>query len=179
MATPSPLILADSDTSRIERAAKALKAAGFHVTSSTAATSALDVAKRHPGPVTIIEAHLADGEAGAKSAPSLLDDLASGPKNDNPVLRHITDPITSLWNGPYTSIKLAEEIKRARRFGTALSVVALAFDGAPIADAEVKSASSPRSRASSSANPATSTTSGATTTASSSCSRRRTSAAPP
>ena len=138
MASPSSLILADSDPSRIDRAAKALKAAGFHVTTSAAGTSALDLAKRHPGPVTVIEAHLPDGAAAAKTAPSLLDDLASGPKNDNPVLRHITDPITSLWNGPYTTIKLAEEIKRARRFGTALSVVSLAFDGDPMADAEVK-----------------------------------------
>lgn len=138
MASPSPLILADSDPSRIDRAAKALQAAGFHVTTSTAGTSALDLIKRHPGPVTVIEAHLPDGAAAAKTAPSLLDDLTSGPKNDNPVLRHITDPITSLWNGPYTTIKLAEEIKRARRFGTALSVVSLAFDGDPIADVEVK-----------------------------------------
>lgn len=137
----TPLVLADSDASRLDRAAKALAAAGFHVTTSTAGAAALDHAKAQRPPVAVVEARLADGVADGKRGggpPSLLDDLASGPRNENPVIRHITDPITSLWNAPYTTIKLAEEIKRARRFGNALSVVSLAFDGPPQADPEVR-----------------------------------------
>lgn len=47
---------------------------------------------------------------------------------ENPLLAELTDPVTGLWNGAYTDIKLAEEFKRARRFRTSLSCVVLAAD---------------------------------------------------
>lgn len=84
--------------------------------------------------VQLLEAEGPLTTASARPTPSLIEDMASGARGENPVLKHITDPVTGLWNAPYTSIKLAEEIKRARRFGTPLSVIALGFDGSAIAD---------------------------------------------
>lgn len=84
--------------------------------------------------VQLLEAEGRIAVAAPRVAPSLVHDIAAGNRGENPVLKHITDAVTGLWNTAYTSIKLAEEIKRARRFGTPLSVVALGFDGQAIAD---------------------------------------------
>lgn len=56
---------------------------------------------------------------------NLIEDAAQSLRDDNPVLTHITDSLTGLFNAGYLWIKLSEEFKRARRFGQPLSVVEL------------------------------------------------------
>ena len=59
----------------------------------------------------------------AENLQRLLDTASQNLRQENPVLAHITDSLTGLYNAEYTEIKLAEEFKRTRRFGHALSVV--------------------------------------------------------
>jgi len=58
----------------------------------------------------------------------LLTDLAG--KRDETLVSAATDPETSLYNYAFLNYKLDEEFKRAKRFGTPLSVVMLGFEGA-------------------------------------------------
>ena len=58
----------------------------------------------------------------------LLTDLAG--KRDESLVSAATDPETSLFNYAFLNFKLDEEFKRAKRFGTPLSVVMLGFEGA-------------------------------------------------
>jgi two-component system cell cycle response regulator len=60
----------------------------------------------------------------------LLDALESRARDENPLLPHLTDSITGLFNIPYTNLKLAEEFKKARRFSVPLSCVVLSIDEA-------------------------------------------------
>ncbi len=53
----------------------------------------------------------------------ILDTAAQNLRQENPVLAHITDSLTGLYNAEYMEIKLAEEFKRSRRFGVPLAVV--------------------------------------------------------
>ncbi len=53
----------------------------------------------------------------------ILDTAAQNLRQENPVLAHITDTLTGLYNAEYMEIKLAEEFKRSRRFGVPLAVV--------------------------------------------------------
>jgi len=59
---------------------------------------------------------------------SMLDTMEGRVRSENPLHEHITDPLTGLNNEAYMSLKLAEEFKKARRFGLALSCVAVGFD---------------------------------------------------
>lgn len=51
-------------------------------------------------------------------------------RSTNPVLSHITDSLTGLFNSDYLDIKLAEEFKRSRRFGLPMTAVVLEIRGA-------------------------------------------------
>ncbi|MFT7618186.1 MAG: two-component system cell cycle response regulator [Planctomycetota bacterium] len=53
----------------------------------------------------------------------ILDTAAQNLRQENPVLAHITDSLTGLYNAEYMEIKLAEEFKRSRRFGVHLAIV--------------------------------------------------------
>lgn len=55
----------------------------------------------------------------------ILDGARAGGHGENPVLTHITDDVTGLFNADYLAIKLAEEFKRARRFRVPLTFVLL------------------------------------------------------
>jgi diguanylate cyclase (GGDEF)-like protein len=61
----------------------------------------------------------------------ILNELEQRVREENPLLVHLTDPLTGLWNAAYTKLKIAEEFKRARRFGLALGCVVLAVDETP------------------------------------------------
>lgn len=58
----------------------------------------------------------------------ILKELESRARTENPLLPHLTDSVTGLWNLHYTNLKLAEEFKKARRFGVPLTCVALCID---------------------------------------------------
>jgi two-component system, cell cycle response regulator len=58
----------------------------------------------------------------------ILKELENRARTENPLLPHLTDPVTGLWNLHYTNIKLAEEFKKARRFAVPLTSVALSID---------------------------------------------------
>ncbi len=53
----------------------------------------------------------------------ILDTAAQNLRQENPILAHITDSLTGLYNDEYMEIKLAEEFKRSRRFGVPLALV--------------------------------------------------------
>ena len=61
----------------------------------------------------------------------LLDALESRARDENPLLPHLTDPVTGLWNIAYTNLKLAEEFKKARRFSVPLACVVMSIDESP------------------------------------------------
>lgn len=53
----------------------------------------------------------------------ILDDANDKVRNENPVLAHITDSLTGLFNRAYLDLKLAEEFKRSRRFGIPIALI--------------------------------------------------------
>ena len=59
---------------------------------------------------------------------AVLDAMEGRARAENPLLQHITDPLTGLYNSPYMELKIAEEYKKARRFNIPLSCVEIAFD---------------------------------------------------
>ena len=61
----------------------------------------------------------------------ILDALDRRARSENPILPHLTDPITGLWNIDYTNLKLAEEFKKARRFTVPLACLVLSLDETP------------------------------------------------
>jgi two-component system, cell cycle response regulator len=61
----------------------------------------------------------------------LLDALETRARDENPLLPHLTDPVTGLWNVGYTNLKLAEEFKKARRFSLPLACLVMGLDEAP------------------------------------------------
>jgi diguanylate cyclase (GGDEF)-like protein len=61
----------------------------------------------------------------------ILDELETRARSENPLLPHLTDPVTGLWNTHYTNLKLAEEFKKARRFTVPLACVVLSLDETP------------------------------------------------
>jgi diguanylate cyclase (GGDEF)-like protein len=61
----------------------------------------------------------------------ILNELENRARSENPLLPHLTDPVTGLWNTDYTNIKLAEEFKKARRFAVPLACLVLSLDEAP------------------------------------------------
>jgi diguanylate cyclase (GGDEF)-like protein len=67
---------------------------------------------------------------GPELAP-ILDALESRARAENPLLPQLTDAITGLWNAHYTTLKLGEEFKKARRFNVPLACVVLALDDSP------------------------------------------------
>jgi diguanylate cyclase (GGDEF)-like protein len=58
----------------------------------------------------------------------VLDALEGRARAENPLLEHITDPLTGLFNNAYTDLKLMEEFKKARRFQMPLAAMMLGFD---------------------------------------------------
>jgi diguanylate cyclase (GGDEF)-like protein len=68
-----------------------------------------------------------------------LRDLILGLKprseDENPLLKHITDPATGLYNQAYMELKLNEEFKKARRFSIPLTLVSVGFT-APVPPSE-------------------------------------------
>ena len=66
-----------------------------------------------------------ESEAETESLQKILDTAAQNLRQENPILAHITDSLTGLFNAEYTAIKLSEEYKRTRRFGDPLCVVDL------------------------------------------------------
>lgn len=85
-----------------------------------------------------VKAALAEGHspaAGGETAgggnsaiEALLRSLDAPPPGENPLLRHITDARTGLFNRAYMDLKLAEEFKKARRFSIPLSVMVLGIE---------------------------------------------------
>lgn len=75
---------------------------------------------------------LAEQSRGIDKQPALperlLTDLSG--KRDETLVSAATDPETGLFNYAFLNFKLDEEFKRAKRFGTPLSVVMLGFEGA-------------------------------------------------
>jgi two-component system, cell cycle response regulator len=61
----------------------------------------------------------------------LLDALETRAREENPLLPHLTDPVTGLWNIAYTNLKLAEEFKKARRFSMNLACMVMSIDETP------------------------------------------------
>lgn len=55
----------------------------------------------------------------------ILDSASENLKAENPVVTHITDSVTGLFNSDYMAIKLAEEFKRTRRFAEPLTMIML------------------------------------------------------
>jgi diguanylate cyclase (GGDEF)-like protein len=61
----------------------------------------------------------------------ILDALDRRAREENPLLPHLTDPVTGLWNTDYTNLKLADEFKKARRFTVPLACLVLSIDESP------------------------------------------------
>ncbi|MSR75459.1 MAG: diguanylate cyclase [Planctomycetes bacterium] len=59
---------------------------------------------------------------------NILEAMDTRAKAENPLVQHITDSATGLFNKPYTDLKLSEECKKARRFQIPLSCVVIALD---------------------------------------------------
>ncbi|MEZ6194969.1 MAG: diguanylate cyclase [Planctomycetota bacterium] len=53
----------------------------------------------------------------------ILDGAGDAIRSENPILSHVTDSLTGLFNRPYLDLKLAEEFKRTRRFAIPLALV--------------------------------------------------------
>lgn len=66
------------------------------------------------------------------SAHPALDDVLTEmqvrSREENPLLHHITDGVTGLFNQAYTDLKLADEVKKARRFHVPLTLMAVGLD---------------------------------------------------
>lgn len=67
-----------------------------------------------------------DADSGDLEA--VLDALSDRARHENPLLHHITDPVTGLYNRPYIELKLAEEFKKARRFQIPLTAIMVTLD---------------------------------------------------
>lgn len=59
---------------------------------------------------------------------AMLEAMEGRANAENPLLAHITDKLTGLYNEPYMELKFAEEFKKARRFSIPLSCVSVGFD---------------------------------------------------
>lgn len=59
---------------------------------------------------------------------AMLEAMEGRAQSENPLIAHITDKLTGLYNEPYMELKVAEEFKKARRFSIPLSCVAVGFD---------------------------------------------------
>jgi len=75
-----------------------------------------------------LEAAERDAQSGERDLGAMLEAMEGRAKSENPLLAHITDSLTGLFNAPYMELKLAEEFKKARRFDIPLSGVSIAFD---------------------------------------------------
>jgi len=64
----------------------------------------------------------------APSIEAMLDEGERRLHEENPLVAHITDRATGLCNEAYTRMKLADEIKRARRFDEPLTLVLVCPD---------------------------------------------------
>ena len=58
----------------------------------------------------------------------LLATMGDRAAQENPLLTHITDPLTGLFNQAYMNLKLAEEFKKSRRFSIPLTVITAGID---------------------------------------------------
>ena len=68
-------------------------------------------------------ASAAGGDEMTDNLHRLLETASQNLRDENPILTHITDSLTGLFNAGYMEIKLSEEFKRSRRFGNPLTVV--------------------------------------------------------
>ena len=75
-----------------------------------------------------LHATTADGEAEDGGLQGMLEAMEGRVQSENPLIAHITDKLTGLYNEPYMELKIAEEFKKARRFSIPLSCVAVGFD---------------------------------------------------
>ena len=75
------------------------------------------------------EAYLSDPDVAEDDAlEAVLETMEGRARAENPLVQHITDPLTGLFNMAYMDLKIAEEFKAARRFSNPLSCVALEID---------------------------------------------------
>jgi diguanylate cyclase (GGDEF)-like protein len=58
---------------------------------------------------------------------ALIRGMSARAQDENPLLHHITDAATGLFNQAYMELKLTEEFKKARRFSLPLSLVSVGF----------------------------------------------------
>jgi len=70
----------------------------------------------------------ARGEPGGQQIQGVLEAMEEKARLENPLSEHITDPLTGLFNAAYTSLKLADEVKKVRRFYHPLSCVLVSLD---------------------------------------------------
>ncbi|MEE9392276.1 MAG: diguanylate cyclase [Planctomycetota bacterium] len=68
--------------------------------------------------------------SGDKDLKKILETAADNLRTENPILAHITDELTGLFNADYLGLKVAEEFKRSRRFAIPLAVVQLQLKSA-------------------------------------------------
>ncbi len=68
------------------------------------------------------------GDSGDAALGQVLDALAGRARVENPLIHHISDPLTGLFNRSYMDIKIAEEFKKARRFGFPLTCIHIGID---------------------------------------------------
>jgi two-component system cell cycle response regulator len=59
---------------------------------------------------------------------AMLEDMEGRARTENPLLEHITDPLTGLYNQPFMALRLAEEFKKARRFSEPMTCILIGFD---------------------------------------------------
>lgn len=62
------------------------------------------------------------------SIDALIEDGERRLQDENPLVAHMTDRVTGLFNEAYTRMKLADEFKRTRRFHEPLSLILVGAD---------------------------------------------------
>lgn len=77
-----------------------------------------------------LEAADRDAQPDEPDLGAMLEAMEGRARAENPLLAHITDSLTGLYNPAYMELKLAEEFKKSRRFAIPLSCVAIGFDDA-------------------------------------------------
>ncbi len=84
----------------------------------------------NPADITTALEQRAELPAGADhKIADILDDLEDRARQENPLLAHISDSLTGLYNRAYTDLKIADEFKKARRFNLPLTCVLIGIDG--------------------------------------------------
>ena len=121
---PAERILVVDDEEVVREIAKsALERHGYHVLLADSGLTAIDVVKRHPGDIALVILDLSmPGMGGEEALPELrkirpkVTVVASSGYSEAEMMRRLAgQPVSGFLQKPFTSTRLAEQVKRALR----------------------------------------------------------------